>query len=87
MRDVGDVVDDFRALARRAERHKRAYERDLAEMYAMLPDVRRATRGDGKNYGPTDIEEMSLKLIPRDTASRRTAPVIGTSRKKADEPA
>ena len=81
MRGVDDVVEDFKALAKRADRHKRALERDLAQMYEMLPDVRLAHRPDGRKYGPTDIEEMSLKLIPRDTASRRTAPVIGTSRK------
>jgi hypothetical protein len=85
MRDVDDVVEEFRALAVRTARHKRAFERGLAEMYEMLPDLRRAQKPDtGKPYGPSDIEKMSHDLIPRDTASRRTAPVIGTSRKKAD---
>lgn len=74
------MVDQFEAEARAALRHKAAFERHLARMYEMLPDMRRA------NKGPTAIEKLSLNLIPRDTASRRTASVIGTSR-KTREPA
>ena len=81
MRGVSDVVDEFVALAKRTKRHKDAYERGLAEMYTMLPAVRQARRGPDK-LGPTKIEELSERLIPRDTISRRTAPVIGTSRKR-----
>jgi len=77
MGGVSDVVEDFEARAKSALRHKAALERDLAAMYEMLPDMRRA------NKGPTAIEQLSGGLIPRDTASRVTAPVIGTSRKKA----
>ena len=85
MRGVGDVVDEFVALAKRTKRHKDAYERGLAEMYAMLPAVRQAREGRDK-LGPTRIEELGERLIPRDTISRRTAPVIGTTRpRKAAE--
>lgn len=76
MRDVSDVVEAFEARVQSALGHKAAFEEDLAAMYEMLPDLRRAGKG------PTAIERLSKELIPRDTASRRTAPVIGTSRKK-----
>ena len=83
MRGVGDVVEDFKVIAARRARRERASARDLAQMYEMLPAIRRSPKPDtGKPYGPKDIEEMSLGQIPRDTASRRTASVIGTSRKK-----
>ena len=78
MGGVSDVVETFKARAKSALRHKAALEADLAAMYEMLPDMRRAKKG------PTAIEQLSGGLIPRDTASRRTAAVIGTSRKKAD---
>ena len=75
MRGVeGEVVDKFEALSKSAQRHKAAFERDLAAMYKLLPEMRKA------GNGPTVIEKMSGHLIPRDTASRLTAPVIGTSR-------
>jgi hypothetical protein len=80
MEGVDNVVDKFEAATRAALRHKEAFERELAKMYEMLPDLRRADKG------PTAIERLSHGLIPRDTASRLTAPVIGTSRKK-DVPA
>lgn len=80
MRGVGDVVDEFVALAKATKRHKDAYDRGLAKMYEMLPAVRQARQGRDK-LGPTRIEKLSEELIPRDTISRRTAPVIGTSRK------
>ena len=80
MGGVSDVVDQFEAEVKLALRHKAAFEKHLGRMYEMLPDMRRANRG------PTDIERLSGGLIPRDTASRVTAPVIGTSR-KAKEPA
>ena len=83
MRGVGDVVEDFKVIAARRARRERASARDLAQMYEMLPAIRRSPKPDtGKPYGPKDIEEMSLGQIPRDTASRRTAAVIGTSRKQ-----
>ena len=78
MRDVGDVVEDFELEVAAALRHKAALAEHLANMYEMLPDLRRAKKG------PKAIEQMSHGLIPRDTASRRTASVIGTSRKKTD---
>jgi hypothetical protein len=81
MEGVDDVVETFEAVAKSAARHKAAFERDLARMYDMLPAMRHAKQG------PTAIEKLSGGLIPRDTASRVTAPVIGTSRKKADESA
>jgi hypothetical protein len=81
MRDVDDVVDQFEAEVKVALRHKAALERSMERLYAMLPDMRRA------DVGPKAIEQRSHGLIPRDTASRVTAPVIGTSRRKADEPA
>jgi hypothetical protein len=80
MRGVEDVVDQFEAETKAALRHKAAFERHLAAMYEMLPDMRRAGKG------PTDIERLSKQLIPRDTASRVTAPVIGTSRKRPADP-
>jgi hypothetical protein len=76
MEGVDNVVETFEAEVRAALRHKDAFEKHLAKMYAMLADVRRA------DVGPTAIERLSHGLIPRDTASRLTAPVIGTSRKK-----
>jgi hypothetical protein len=76
MRGVDNVVETFEAEVRAALRHKAAFEKHLAAMYELLPEMRLA------NVGPTAIERMSEGLIPRDTASRRTAPVIGTSRKK-----
>ena len=72
------MVTMFEALAKSAARHKAALDRDLAKMYELLPDMRMA------GQGPTAIEKLSGGLIPRDTASRRTAPVIGTSRKPAE---
>jgi hypothetical protein len=78
MRGVDDVVDQFDAEVRAALRHKAAFDRSMARLYEMLPDMRRANRG------PTEIERRSQGLIPRDTASRVTAPVIGTSRKPKD---
>ena len=76
MRGVDDVVKQFQAEVRAALRAKATLERHLGNMYEMLPEMRLA------NVGPTEIERLSSGLIPRDTASRRTAPVIGTSRKK-----
>ena len=84
MRDVGDVVEDFEAEVAAALEHKAALKTHMDRMYEMLPDLRRATKANGRHYGPTDIEEMAHRLIPRDTISRVTAPVIGTSRKKTD---
>jgi hypothetical protein len=78
MRDVDDVVKEFEAEVARALRHKAALERSMERLYEMLPDLRRV------DIGPTAIERKSHGLIPRDTASRVTAPVIGTSRKKTD---
>lgn len=72
-----DVVTKFEALAASAKAHKDALDDELAAMYKLLPAMRRAGKG------PTAIERMSFGLIPRDTASRVTAKVIGTSRKEA----
>jgi len=69
------VVEVFEAEVRAALRHKAALDRHMARLYELLPDMRRA------DVGPKEIEQLSKGLIPRDTASRRTAPVIGTSRK------
>ncbi len=77
MRGVDDVVKVFDDRVKAALRYKAAFERELAAMYELLPDMRRA------GEGPTAIERRSKGLIPRDTASRVTAPVIGTSRKPA----
>ena len=77
-----EVVTEFERRTASAIAHKRGLAEDLAAMYGLLPDMRRAGKG------PKEIEAMSEGLIPRDTASRRTASVIGTSRpKKATEPA
>jgi hypothetical protein len=75
MRGVENVEEAFDAEVKVALRHKAALERSKARLYEMLPDMRRA------DVGPKEIEARSKGLIPRDTASRRTAPVIGTSRK------
>jgi hypothetical protein len=79
MGGVDDVVKQFLTEVKAAVRAKTAHERHLKKMYEMLPDMRLA------NVGPTEIERLSEGLIPRDTASRLTAPVIGTSRKKPAE--
>lgn len=75
MRGVENVEEAFDAEVRVALRHKAGLERSMAKLYEMLPDMRRA------KVGPKAIETRSQGLIPRDTASRKTAPVIGTSRK------
>ena len=72
------MVDEFEAEVKAALRAKRALDRHMARMYELLPDIRRSGKG------PTAIEQMTHRLIPRDTASRVTAPVIGTSRKPKD---
>jgi len=79
MGGVSDVVEAFEARVQSALGHKEAFEADMAAIYEMLPAMRHAKKG------PTEIERMSHGLVPRDTASRRTAPVIGTSRKKPAE--
>jgi hypothetical protein len=76
MEGVDNVVETFEAEVQEALRHKDALEKHLANLYELLPDMRRAGKG------PTVIERLSHGLIPRDTASRLTAPIIGTSRKK-----
>jgi hypothetical protein len=76
MGGVTDVVSDFKTEAQAAKDAKDALELHLRRMYELLPEMRRA------GTGPTAIERLSHGLIPRDTASRLTAPVIGTSRKK-----
>jgi hypothetical protein len=70
-----DVEDEFDTASAAAQAGKAAYEANLGRMYELLPEMRR------RGVGPTAIERRSGGLIPRDTASRRTAPVIGTSRK------
>ena len=72
------MVEEFEAEVKAALRHKAALDRHMRRMYELLPDLRLAGKG------PTKIEELSHRLIPRDTASRVTAPVIGTSRKAKD---
>lgn len=83
-----DVLKEFEARADSAKAHKDAFDADMAAMYEMLPDLRRALQADtsrpASKRGPKGIEEMAHGLIPRDTASRRTAAAVGTSRKKAD---
>lgn len=74
-----NVVTRFEELAASAKAHKDALAEDLAAMYDLLPEMRRA------GQGPKKIEQLSHGLIPRDTASRRTAAVIGRSRKAAAE--
>ena len=81
---MSDVVDDLVAHARAAKRAHETYEREIAKVRELLPVVR-AT--DPKLYGPRKLEGMIGGVLERGTISRLTAPAIGTSRKKADEPA
>lgn len=82
------MVETFEAVAARTARHKAEYLKGLAQLYDMLPELRVALRDDGtlpgRRKGPKAIEDMSLGLIDRAEASRRTAAAVGRSRKPAE---
>jgi hypothetical protein len=88
MEDVSDVVETFDAVAARTARHKAEFEKGLAQLYEMLPEVRAALLADSSlpagQRGPKAIEERSRGLIDRAEVSRRTAAAVGRSRKAAE---
>ena len=77
------MVDELVAEAKAARRAEAAYERHMARVRALLPQVRAE---DPKKYGPATLEEMIGKVYERGTISRLTAEAAGTSKKTADAP-
>ena len=75
------MVDELVAEAKAAKRSLAAYERHMARVRALLPEVR-AT--DPKKYGPATLEEMIGKVYERGSISRFTAEAAGTSKKPPD---
>jgi hypothetical protein len=75
---VADVEDELVAHAKAAKRHLAAYEREMAQVDALLPIVRVQ-----KNIGPKQLETMIEGLRDRGFISRRTAEAAGTSKKHA----
>jgi hypothetical protein len=73
---VADVEDELVAHARAAKRHLAAYEREMAQVEALLPVVRVKTK-----KGPKELEAMIEGLRDRGFISRRTAEAAGTSKK------
>ena len=75
------MVDELVAEAKAARRAEAAYERHMARVRLLLPQVRAE---DPKKYGPATLEEMIGKVYERGTISRLTAEAAGTSKKTAD---
>ena len=75
------MVDELVAEAKAARRAEAAYERHMARVRELLPQVRAK---DPKKYGPATLEEMIGKVYERGTISRLTAEAAGTSKKAAD---
>ena len=75
------MVDELVAEAKAARRAEAAYERHMARVRLLLPQVRAE---DPKKYGPATLEEMIGKVYERGTISRLTAEAAGTSKKAAD---
>jgi hypothetical protein len=75
---VADVEQELIAHAKAAKRHLAAYEREMAQVDALLPVVRVE-----KNKGPKQLEAMIEGLRDRGFISRRTAEAAGTSKKQA----
>jgi hypothetical protein len=73
---VADVEEDLKTHARAARRHLAAYEREMEQVYALLPVVRVE-----KKKGPKDLEAMLEGLLDRGTISRKTSKAAGTSKK------
>ena len=66
------------AAAKAAKRAEAAYQRHLARVRELLPEVRAQ---DVKKYGPAVLEEMIGKVYDRGTISRLTAEAVGVSKK------
>lgn len=77
---MADVEDELVAHAKAAKRHLAAYEREMAQVDALLPIVRVQ-----RNKGPKQLEAMIEGLRDRGFISRRTAEAAGTSRKQTAE--
>jgi hypothetical protein len=75
------VVEELKAHARAARRHRDAYEREMEQIRALLPVVRTS---DPKRYGPRALEGMIGGMLERGTISRLTAKAAGTARKPQD---
>ena len=75
------MVDELVAEAKAARRAEAAYERHMARVRLLLPQVRAE---DPKKYGPATLEEMIGKVYERGTISRLTAEAAGTSKPKKD---
>jgi hypothetical protein len=74
---VADVEEELVAHAKAAKRHLAAYEREMAQVDALLPVVRVE-----KNRGPKQLEALIEGLRDRGFISRRTAEAAGTSHKQ-----
>ena len=72
------MVEELKAHAKAAKRHKDAYEREMQAVRSLLPAVRIS---DPKRYGPRALEQMIEGMLERGTISRLTAEAAGTSRK------
>lgn len=72
------MEEELVAHARAAKRHLAAYEREMAQVDALLPVVRVQ-----KDIGPKKLEAMIEGLRDRGFISRRTAAAAGTSKKPA----
>ena len=72
------MEEELVAHARAAKRHLAAYEREMAQVDALLPVVRVQ-----KDIGPKKLEAMIEGLRDRGFISRRTAEAAGTSKKPA----
>lgn len=75
------MVEELKAHARAAKRAQETYDREMAEVRRLLPEVRVL---NPKRYGPRALEGMIGGVLERGTISRLTAEAVGTSRKKAD---
>ena len=72
------MEEELVAHARAAKRHLAAYEREMAQVDALLPVVRVQ-----KDIGPKKLEALIEGLRDRGFISRRTAAAGGTSKKPA----
>jgi hypothetical protein len=75
---VADVEEQLVAHAKAAKRYLAAYEREMAQVDALLPVVRVE-----KDIGPKKLEALIEGLRDRGFISRRTAEAAGTSKKNA----
>jgi len=75
-----ELVAELVAEAKAARRTKAAYERHLARVRELLPEVRAQ---NPKKYGPRALEEMIFLVYERGSISRWTSGAARTSRKPA----